>query len=285
MWRLIVGMSLLAAVLPAYVRAAVEISLAPASTPEMAALSAEVRNELARIPEPELKQLELRVAIGVEAFREELAKDDRRPLIASYLTSTDFEDALHGRARPANVTAVFSNPDPLDQLALAELLLGRPAVGAFESPAVQSLTSRLDRAGVQLIPVRPRSDIDSLLRSAQTVDVVLVLPDASILNPANINHVVRSLYQRRSVLIGYSSALARVGSLASVYGSPRDIARSVADVVAQYAHKGTLPAPSFVSDISVVFNTQLARSLNIALPDEAATVRAIKQKREARRRP
>ncbi len=259
--------------------------MAPEPEPEMVALGKEVRSEVSRlIPEHVLDDVQVRIAIGAEAFRAAVASDDARPLIASYLTSTDFEDALRGRPRPPNVTAVFSNPDPLDQLALAELLLGRSSVGAFESPAVQSLTTRLHGAGVRLIPVGREANIDGLLRSAQSVDVIIVLPDSAVLNPANINHVVRSLYQRRSVLIGYSSALTRVGSLASVYGSPRNIARSVADMVAQYADKGALAEPIFVRDISVAFNSQLARSLNIALPDEAETVKAIQLKREARRR-
>ncbi|MDY6949518.1 MAG: hypothetical protein SXG53_27870 [Pseudomonadota bacterium] len=257
----------------------VEIS---APTAEMAKLAAEVRDELSRVPSAVTERIDLRVVIGAEAFRAALESDDGRPIVAAYLTSTEFEVALRSGRRPPHITAVFSNPDPLDQVALAELLLGRPAIGVFDSPVVQTLTSRLAGTGVRLMPAHSNRNIDALLRAAQGVDVILALPDGSVLNPSNINHVVRTLYQRRSVLIGYSSALTRVGSLASVYGSPRNIARSVASVVERYADDRALPEPAFVSEISVAFNSQLARSLNIALPGESATVRAIKMKREAR---
>ena len=280
-WALIAGASL---GVPVRGLADVEISPAAAPSTEMGLLAAELREELSRIPFEVSERIEIRVAIGAEAFHAALESDDGRPVVAGYLTSTDFEEALRGRKRPPHITAVFSNPDPLDQVALAEFLLGRPAIGVFDSPAVQTLTSRLVGTGVRLIPARPNRDIDALLRAAQGVDVILALPDGSVLNPSNINHVVRTLYQRRSVLIGYSSALTRVGSLASVYGSPRDIARNVAAIVERYADEGMLPDPAFMTEISVAFNSQLARSLNIALPEKAATVQAIKMKREARRR-
>lgn len=279
-WKLLLGASLAGPLLPINSSADVEISLPPSPSPEIASLAAVVRDETSRVP----SSVAIRVAIGSEAFRIALRSGDTRPLIASYITSTEFEDALGGASRPPHVTAVFSNPDPLDQVALAEILLGRPSMGAFDSPAVRTMTSRLNDAGVRRIPVRPDRDIDALLRAAQSVDVIIVLPDATVLNPSNINHVVRTLYQRRSVLIGYSSALTRVGSLAAVYDSSKGIALSLAGIIEEYAEHGVLPEPTFVREISVAFNTQLARSLNITLPNPAGVAQAIQTRREARRR-
>lgn len=279
-WKLLLSGSFAASILPITSSADVEISLPSSPTEEVASLAAEVRSETSRV----LTSVTVRVAIGSEAFRTALRSDDTRPLVASYITSTEFEEALRGRQRPANVTAVFSNPDPLDQVALAEVLLGRPAMGVFDSPAVQMLTSRLNDTGVRRIPVRPYRDIDAILRAAQSLDAIIVLPDATVLNPSNINHVVRTLYQRRSVLIGYSSALTRVGSLASVYSSSNGIAQAIARIVKEHADTGVLPEPTFVREISVAFNVQLARSLNIPLPDQASVVQAIEMKRVERRR-
>lgn len=250
-----------------------------AANPETAALVQRVRDELAAVSH-RVAALDVRVTIGAAEFRKALIQDDKRPLVAAYLTSTEFEAALEGRERPPHVTAVFSNPDPLDQVALAQTLLGRPVIGVFDSPAAHSLVARIAASGVQPIPVSAGQGIDSLLRTADSLDAIIVLPDSSVLNRSNINHVVRTLYQRRKVLIGYSVTLARIGSLASVYVSPEAMARSVADVLERYAAGGTLPNPVFVRDVDVVINDRLARSLNIALPDRTALLRGVRSRKE-----
>lgn len=226
-----------------------------------------------------LADLDARITIGAAAFREALATDDGRPLIAAYITSTEFEAALASRVRPAHITAVFSNPDPFDQVALARTLLGHAALGVFDAPASNSLVARMAGQGVTAIPVSRNQDIDSLLRAADAFDALLVLPDTT-LNRSNINHVVRTLYGRRKVLIGYSATLTRVGALASVYAPPEAIARTVATALERYAGSRTLPEPTFVRDIDVALNVRLARSLNIALPDRGDLVQAVRSRRE-----
>ena len=225
--------------------------------------------------------MDARVTIGAAAFRAVIEKDDGRPVIAAYLSSTEFTAALGNRARPRHVTAVFSNPDPLDELALARAILSHARIAVFDSPAAHPLVSRLVDREVTAIPVAPNESVDALLQSTDPFDVILVLPDPSIFNSANIGHVVRTLYQQRKVLIGYSDTLTRVGSLASVYPSPEGIARGVKTVLEQYAARRTMPNPVFVSDVDVSLNDRLARSLNIVLPDRADLVRAIRSRREA----
>ena len=132
---------------------------------------------------------------------------------------------------------------------------------------------------VRAIPAAGEQRIDSLLREAEAVDAVIVLPDPTLLNRSNITHVVRTLYGRRKVLIGYSVTLTRVGALASVYVSPEAIARDVVDVLNRYATRGTMPGPTFVSDVDVIVNDRLARSLNIAVPEHASLLDAVRSRR------
>lgn len=258
-------------------RADVQVKPEPPN-PATAALARMVQDELAKSP-LRLASLDAHIAIGADAFRDALARNDGRPLIAAYITSTEFEAALSGRTRPQNITAVFSNPDPLDQVALAQALLGQSTLGVFDSPAARSLVTRATNRGAHAIPVTAGQGIDSLLRAASSFDVIIALPDSAVLNRANINHVVRTLYERRKVLIGYSDTLTQVGGLASVYVSPEAIARSVENALAQYAASGTLPNPIFVRDIDVSINDRLARSLNITLPDRAELLKAVRSRR------
>lgn len=247
-----------------------------AEGPETAALEKTVRELLNA--SPRIAALDGRVTIGAAAFREALAKSDAGPLVAAYLTSVEFETALNGGEPPRHVTAVFSNPDPVDQVILARKLLGRSTIGVFDSPAAHSLVTRIASRGVHTIQVSPGQEVDSLLRAANSFDVMIVMPDAAVLNRSNINHVVRTLYQQRKFLVGYSDTLTRVGSLASVYVTPEAIARSVMSVLEQYAATGVLPGPIFVTDVDVSINDRLARSLNIALPDRAEILDTIRSR-------
>jgi hypothetical protein len=245
-------------------------------SPETDALVKTVRELLD--DSPQIAARDARVTIGAEAFRVALAEGDKGPVIAAYLSSVEFEAVLNGRERPRNVTAVFSNPDPVDQVILARKLLGRSTVGVFDSPAAHSLVKRLGSKGVHAIQVSPGQGIDSLLRATYSLDVMIVTPDAGVLNRSNINHVVRVLYQQRKFLVGYSDTLTRVGCVASVYVTSDAIARNVMRVIEQQGVSGVLPEPVFVRDIEVSINDRLARSLNIVSVDRAEILDAIRSR-------
>jgi hypothetical protein len=61
--------------------------------------------------------------------------------------------------------------------------------------------------------------------------------------------------------------------------SPEAAARSIVDVLDEYAATGKLPAPIFVSDVDVAVNDRLARSLNIAIPEHAQLLDAVRSRR------
>jgi hypothetical protein len=258
--------------------ASAEVQVEPIvpATPEIAELVQELRSAIAASP-PAVAASDVRVTVGRAAFEEALAAEDARPIIAAYLTSSEFESAVAGR-KAAHVTAVFSNPDPRDQAALARALLGRSSLAAFDSPTTHHLVELLV-GSADPIPADGEQKIDSLLRAADQFDAIIALPDPSLLNRSSISHVVRTLYARRKVLIGYSATLTRVGALASVYVSPQAISESVVDVLSEYAARGTLARPVFVSDVEVIVNERLARSLNISVPEHAELLNAVRSRR------
>jgi hypothetical protein len=259
----------------AYAEVQIQPSVAP--DPEITELLHNVRSAIDAAP-PHVASLNVRITIGRAALQEALAANDLRPVVAAYLTSSEFEAAMAGRDR-ARVTAVFSNPDPRDQVALARALLGRSALAVFDSAATRHLVQLLGQL-VHPVPASPEQRIDSLLRAADPFDAIIALPDPTLLNRANINHVVRTLYGRRKVLIGYSVTLTRVGALGSVYVKPEAVARSVVDVLTRYASSGNLAGPRFVDDVDVIVNDRLARSLNIAVPGHAELLNAVRSRSE-----
>lgn len=255
-----------------------EVQIEPSAppNPEAAELLQEVQAAIAAAP-PDVAALDIRITVGRAALEDALAANDTRPIVAAYLTSTEFESAIAGRDR-TNVSGVFSNPDPREQVALARAILGRSALAAFDSAATHHLIQLLGQSA-HPIPASGEEKIDSLLRAADSFDAIIALPDPTRLNRSNINHIVRTLYGRRKVLIGYSVTLTRVGALASVYVSPEAVARSVVDVLSEYRATGTLASPAFVRDVDVVVNDRLARSLNIAVPERAKLLDAVRSRR------
>jgi ABC-type uncharacterized transport system substrate-binding protein len=265
--------------MPAITAAQIEIDAGREPPEQSAALSEQLLQTLTA--HPELAALDVRVTIGVAALREALERDDGRPVIAAYLTSTDFQTIIQAAGHPKHVTAVFANPDPRDQFTLARALLGEHArIGVFDTPAADSLLRPPIHDGLHALIVRRGEDINSVLRQVNSLDAILVLPDG-VLTRDNIHHAVRTLYGRRVVLIGHSAMLTRVGSLASVYAPSSSIADAVANVLSHYFATQELMAPVYVDDVDVSLNSQLARSLNLKLPPSSMLVRAV---REGRRR-
>lgn len=278
MMRGIGAVAALFVLLSALAQAEIQIEPQSAASADITAATRLVRKTLTGAPS-RLAGLNVRVTIGAAAFENAVATADARPIIATFLTSAEFEAALKGRG-PSHITAIFSNPDPRDQVALAQLLLGPSTLGVFDSPATHHLVERIANRSVQSITASPGQRIDSLLRAADSFDAIIALPDSSILNRSNINHVVRNLYARRKVLIGYSVTLTRVGGLASVHVPPEAIARSIVDVLESYADSNSLPAPIFVNDVDVVVNERLARSLNITVPERNRLLEGIRTRRQ-----
>lgn len=260
--------------------AAVEVLSVPNAPPEnlVAAQLIEARVGVCRANTAELQ---VRVAVGSAGLAQALASPSEVPVIAAFITSTEFNRASGLIKKPGLVTAIFSNPHPADQVVFARRLLGRPTLGFFDSPDLGTVSTELRNAQVVAIPAPAGKPVDALLRAAEQVDAIIALPDSSVLNQGNINHVVRALYQRRKVLIGYSETLTKVGSLGSVYVTPDAVAREVCNALDTFSAKKALPPPTFIREVEVSVNERLARSLNIALPDQKELERALENARAA----
>jgi hypothetical protein len=256
--------------------AEVQVQSAPDSGPEAAALVSRLQESIAQAP-ASTSAVDVRVTVGRAALEDAIAANDSRPIVAAYVTSSEYAAALAGR-ESLRITAVYSNPDPRDQAALARALLGGSTLAAFDTKTSHDLV-RILGPSAHAIPVSGEQSIDSLLRASDSFGAIIALPDPTVLNRSNISHVVRTLYERRKVLIGYSATLTRVGALASTYVTPEATAQSVVAVLDAYAANGALPPPVFVSDVDVAVNERLARSLNIAVPDRAELLDAIRSRK------
>jgi ABC-type uncharacterized transport system substrate-binding protein len=109
----------------------------------------------------------------------------------------------------------------------------------------------------------------ALRRVLADSDVLLLAPDAIAINAGNAQNVLLTTYRFRVPVIGFSQGLAKAGAVASVYSSPAQIGRQGAVLATRFGETGELPPPQHASEFSIAFNTQVARSLGVVLPNEA----------------
>ena len=128
-----------------------------------------------------------------------------------------------------------------------------------------NLWSRSTLAGDEL-----HTDLDDTLKQSE---VLLALPDAAVYNSYTIRNILLETYRAHIPVIGFSASLVRAGALMAVFSSPEQVATQTVAVLNQFVVSGRLPRSQYPQDFEVLLNKEVARALNLALP-EAANLRA-----------
>jgi hypothetical protein len=211
------------------------------------------------------------VAIGPDALREAAARRCDCVVISAF-TSSQVWHAIVDRlpaARARMMTAVYAEPAPGDQVRLAALLYRRPVrVAAILGPDTSFLQPALT-GQAEVLQAGREDDMGDVLARIGRSEVLLALPDSAIYNPENIRNILLSTYRRKQAVIGFSSDMVKVGALATTYSEIEDINAQVAEMAAGFVATGELPPPQFPRYFRTAINEGVARSLDIAVSDEA----------------
>jgi len=99
-------------------------------------------------------------------------------------------------------------------------------------------------------------------------DVLLLVPDSLAIHAGNAKNVLLTTYRYRVPVVGFSQGLSRAGAVAAVYSSPAQIGRQGARMALRWKpENGDLPPAQHADEFSVDFNSYVARSLGVVLPD------------------
>jgi hypothetical protein len=224
----------------------------------------------------------LYVTIGPAALRDVTAQPCDCVVIAAYTSSQVFHEIVDRlpAARAREVTAVYAEPAPADQLRLADLLYRRPArVAAIVGRNTAFLKPSLAAQHVVVVDADAVAADDSgggkddgaginrvLNRIAQT-DVLLALPDSTVYNTDNIRNILLSTYRHKQGVIGFSGDMVKAGALATTYSDAEDINVQVTEVAARYIEGGELEPPRFPHYFRTVVNEGVADSLDLKVTD------------------
>jgi ABC-type uncharacterized transport system substrate-binding protein len=174
------------------------------------------------------------------------------------------------------VSAVYIDQPPSRSLGLAEaafpaarrvgLVISAENAGVAKL-LLQEATRRNFRLNVETVD--SADDVSPALRRVLAdSDVLLLAPDAIAINAGNAQNVLLTTYRFRVPVIGFSQGLSKAGAVASVYSSPGQIGRQGAMMALHLADNGELPPPQHAGEFSIAFNSHVARSLGVALPNE-----------------
>lgn len=228
---------------------------------------------------------DLVITFGVSGLKRVLAGHGTSTVVAVLISRSSYYQVLEEfPATQHRVSAVFSEPSPMRQLALVKALYGTNAVVGYlmaESDSIADHTildsaSDLQRAasklgiGMEVVEVKPGQNAKSAFQLFKKANVLLLLKRRELFSRISLDDMLLHAYDLRSQgVIGYSSGVVQNGGLATTYSSLEDMAFSVADVVAQFIEGKDFPDPDYGRHYSIALNKYVARSLNIREPQLA----------------
>lgn len=223
------------------------------------------------------------VTLGPEALVAVMEAGTSNPVIALLVNQRLISGLVTGNNR--QLTGLYYDPPLLRQVLIGRTilpqatrvaLLARPDDvtrydGLIEQLAQFELEARVFVvAGDDVL-------IQTLTRALSFGDFLLATPDDVLYNPRTIKHILLTTYRRNRLVVGPGHAFVRAGVLASSFAPLADYAREAAELTREYLDTGVLPAPAFPDMFDVEVNHQVARSLNIPLPDEALIVEEVRR--------
>ncbi len=233
---------------------------------------------------------DLVVPVGVKATRFVAAHHAGQAPVLALMIPRATSESLKWPAGLARkkISAVFIDQPPERSLALVEAAF--PAarnvglVISSENEAVaKALAREAARRNLRLnveTVTAPEALSSALRRVLSESDVLLLVPDAIAINAGNAQNVLLTTYRFRIPVIGFSQGLTKAGAIASVYSSPAQIGMQGGQSALRLYEVGELPSPSHARENSIAFNSHVARSLGLALPDEADIRRKLESKND-----
>jgi len=246
-------------------------------------VSSRIQADAAQLPSSDLV-----VTAGSDALRKALGRTDSPPIIATLLPRQSYERILAENRKPGRITAIYLDQPAARQAAfLRQLLPDQKRFGVLVSTETRSslpqFRQAFSNAGLTL-DVEDADTERALLPALNTLlertAALVAIPDNSIYRRNNIKAILITAFRHQRPVIGYSPAFVTAGALAALHTTPTQVARQTADLI--LAHGISLPQPSGPNQFAVAINSNVAQSLGLKVPDEAAIRRALIADREAR---
>ena len=243
-------------------------------------------SQVAATDERGISSYDLIVTVGVAAAESvatrQAASATPRPTLCLLIPRQSFEK-LSLPAGAATTTrgmsAVFIDQPLSRQLDLIRIALpDKDRVGVVLGPNSRGLERELrDRAQERRLVVNASqimagTEIYGALQSVlRQSDLLLAIADPVAFTASTAYGVLLASYHAQIPVVGFSESLVKAGALIAVFSTPREQGRQGAEIAGRFlAGDAALPAPQFPRYFTVAVNYSVARSLGLAIQDEAA---------------
>lgn len=238
---------------------------------------------------------ELEPGTDIDIASPEQAKNSKNYLVllgqpdpaAVYSNARGVVSAFISEARSQQVKAnayVFVDPPLSRQIRLADSLIsGIKPLGLIVSTQQNKaeLAQTLDASlfeKLNLVSLEQEGGLNQALFKALKNSRALVgVYDTDIYNPTNIKNILITSYRQNKVLIGPSRAYLKAGSYATTFSGLNDIARRILELIKDNQSSGRWSAQGHNPYFSILINKQVARSLNLSLPDVEAVQKMLEE--------
>jgi len=173
-------------------------------------------------------------------------------------------------------TSIWLEPPLYRQLKLANLVIpGEKKIGLLvnDDESSEKQLSGLTEAQKEMLKVVKLADYENINQALFHVlkDTRLLLGsyDNDIYNARNIKNILITSYRQQKVLIGPSRAYLKAGSFATTFSDLDHIAMRLIEVIKHYNLKNKWLKADYNPHYRILFNRQVARSLNIVIQDIA----------------
>jgi ABC-type uncharacterized transport system substrate-binding protein len=188
-----------------------------------------------------------------------------------------------GELDPGHLSSVYIDQPVERSLALLMALMpGKSRIGVIVSPENMGILKTLEREAARRGLILDAEMVDdfravgpSLRKVLSDIDVFLLLPDAVVLNGANLKSLLVASYRLRVPVLGFSPGLVKSGAVAAVFSTPNQIGMHGAGMALRWLSSGQLPPPQHAAQYSVDINHYVARSLGLSLQLEREVVKAL----------
>lgn len=232
------------------------------------------------------------IAVGGHSLERLILGKVSNPIMATFISQNTYDtiigsfrsvntelpnnNTVHFNQIIDNVTAIFSDPDPLKQLLLfTELYGNQQSVGMVRTQETEALVSQyqaLARAiGVQIneMTVDRKTEVKDFVRQFKQDRSLILLRDKTLFRQLGVEEILLNSYDlAQKGIIVYSSDLVKRGGLATTYSSFEDIVSAVKDYIIYHRTHEKLPASGYPQSYHIVINRYLARSLNIPVDSQ-----------------
>lgn len=217
----------------------------------------------------------LMVTVGAKATRAAGARLEEAGPVLALLVPRDLAPLAE------RGSAVYVDQPPERYLAFVRMVMPKARkvgvlVSGEGSLGMRVYAATAARQGLELVvgTAANRLEVPRVLQGILAeVDVLMLIPDTEVVNEYTVRQILIASYRQKIPVIGFSRGLAHAGAVASLVSSPSAIGRQGAALAKQWnPATGALPPAAYADDYEMIFNRQVARSLDVALPGDPDTL-------------